>query len=1399
MSVNRQNNLFAAEDWKVAYKAFSQIDFQAYDFDTMRGAMVDYVRTNFPENFNDYIESSEFIAIIELLAYLSQSLAFRMDINSRENFLETAERRDSVYKLARMLGYNPKRNVAASGLLKITAIRTTEPIIDSLGSSLQNRTIYWDDSNNNQSYEQFITILNSAMSRTNRFTAPFQEGTVGGIPTEIYQLNTPLQSPIAYNFNISVNGVARPFNIVNPDFIDDGYFLERHPDPTNLFHLIYRNDSQGLASKDTGFFTMFRQGQLQFRDFNYTTPVESRQQDVAVENINESDVYLQEINTNGIVINKWSKIENTVGQTLNYNSKTLNNRNLYGIENRGVDGVRLVFPDGNFGNVPVGVYRMWYRVSDPARYTIQPTDARDISITMPYEGQDGRTYNLAYTLSLQSSVSNSLPPESLEAIKQRAPQVYYTQNRMVSAQDYNVFPESQSSNITKVKATNKTHAGHSRYIDINDPTGTYNNVDTFADDAYVYVDNKTTTEQILVNSNTTPLEVAASVLTTKFKELSINNFVYYTMRNVWSNPTTNGTASAFTFNSVDAITWNPQPARSTGKTGFFTESVTTPQPSVLVNNPDSATVASAPRSRKFRMLKENVFLKMVDPENDAIFKWARVTGVSNNGLLASSVDTGTGPWGLSEEIPAGWILREVIVSMRKLFNQAELSKVETTIRERKTFGLGYSLIDDEWYIIPQAELDADVSNSYSINSITNPGPSSWLVLMELVPGQITLDEYSYNITLRGQQYVVQSKNDLRFYDVRNVKVVDNNNKSSQDLLTFNTVNTKPGQVETFDWDGDKWVSSELGTSYTPTGVRVNLPLVTRDTTWKDVSVDWVSNFGILTPIGADLVDHVVNNRYVTDATVTLNTYFNVPGESINSTANVVIANATGVISSIPFKISIPFNDATFGTRIVDETEATPYIAYRQVPTNGVPGEEEIFKALVDSTTYSYGLDGTSLDTSTLGRLKFVSWDSVAKTGVLEYTKLEVNDYHYSKDLSGSFSSDKLAITYFNNKDKLDQDIVWEVVDVFKEPDGYVDPRKVVVSPLDSDSDLVPDRPRQFVEYAGLRDRILFENFSDFDGYIYDRPIEGVVVDYRSELTIRYQAGAEQISPGSYDDFTPLEDIDWILVDDTSVLDILEDVIAASGIVVYAENEDKVYQFTPLSTSVTSIVLLENQDYFVRMGRGKTQNTNAAVQQDGVVRWRHIAPSDVRIDPSVSNVVEMLLLTESYYNQVLIWQSRPTTEFPLAPTSNELSAEFAGLNTYKSASDTLAFRSAEFKLLFGEQADNEYQARFRVVKLSDNLSDNELKTRIISTINDYFDVANWEFGETFYFTELATYIHQRLGSALGSIVILPKNLSGTFGEMFQVKSNPNELFISTATVSDIEIVSRLDNQTLRVDR
>ena len=141
----RQSNLFAAEDWKKVYQTFREADFQSYDYETIRKSMVDYIRTYYPEDFNDFIESSEYIALIDLISFLGQSLSFRADLNARENFLETAERRDSILRLARMLNYYPKRQQISRGLLKITGVSTTEEIFDSNGNTLRDVTINWGE------------------------------------------------------------------------------------------------------------------------------------------------------------------------------------------------------------------------------------------------------------------------------------------------------------------------------------------------------------------------------------------------------------------------------------------------------------------------------------------------------------------------------------------------------------------------------------------------------------------------------------------------------------------------------------------------------------------------------------------------------------------------------------------------------------------------------------------------------------------------------------------------------------------------------------------------------------------------------------------------------------------------------------------------------------------------------------------------------------------------------------------------------------------------------------------------------------------------------------------------------------------------------------------------------
>ena len=160
-STNTQ--LLVAEDWKKVYQSFRNADFKSYDFETLRRTMISYLQEKYPEEFNDYVDSSEYIALIDVIAYLGQNLSFRIDLNARENFLETAQRRDSVLRLAQLISYNPARNVPASGLLKVTAVSTTDSVYDSNGSNLANTTIGWNDPTNPNWYQQFINIMNSAM------------------------------------------------------------------------------------------------------------------------------------------------------------------------------------------------------------------------------------------------------------------------------------------------------------------------------------------------------------------------------------------------------------------------------------------------------------------------------------------------------------------------------------------------------------------------------------------------------------------------------------------------------------------------------------------------------------------------------------------------------------------------------------------------------------------------------------------------------------------------------------------------------------------------------------------------------------------------------------------------------------------------------------------------------------------------------------------------------------------------------------------------------------------------------------------------------------------------------------------------------------------------------------
>jgi hypothetical protein len=54
--------------------------------------------------------------------------------------------------------------------------------------------------------------------------------------------------------------------------------------------------------------------------------------------------------------------------------------------------------------------------------------------------------------------------------------------------------------------------------------------------------------------------------------------------------------------------------------------------------------------------------------------------------------------------------------------------------------------------------------------------------------------------------------------------------------------------------------------------------------------------------------------------------------------------------------------------------------------------------------------------------------------------------------------------------------------------------------------------------------------------------------------------------------------------------------------------------------------------------------------------------------------------------------------------------------------------------------------------------------------------------------MAAWVHQTLGGVISSIALIPRQTNLTSNDMFQIKCDEDEIFISSATVSDVEVIT-----------
>jgi len=756
----RQTSIFGVEDWKRIYQTYREADFQSYDFETLRKSFIDYIRLYYPESFNDYIESSEFIALLDVMAFMGQAGSFRNDLNTRENFLDTAERRDSVNRLAELVSYTPKRNTAAQGFLKVQSISTTEGVVDFTGVNLSNITVNWNDTTNENWLEQFTVIVNAALDNTQRVGRPANSQTILGVQTDEYAINLLQGFLPVIPFTSTVNGTAMGFEAVCATTQNKTFIYEPSPAPNGAFNILYRNDKQGYASANTGYFFLFKQGSLQDLDFNLGERISNRVVNVNIEGINNEDTWLYQLDSNGNIQNEWEKVENIYTGAVE--ELTPEQRRYFSISSRTNDQINLNFGDGVFSSIPVGSFRTYVRASNGLSYIINPDEMQNVTISIVYVSRNGRNETLTFTCALTQPVSNAANRENINDIKQRAPARFYTQNRMVNGEDYNNFPYTLYSTIIKSKAVNRSSIGTSRYLDLVDITGKYSSTNVFASDGMIYentavpsftftfVDQNDITD-VIVN------QVEPVLASRGMQEFYYENFIRPSLAGLnlnWSQSTTSNNETTGFFRFVASGAPAPVGPQASDNKKYIAK---------------GGLVKFTPPAGQYFTATNRLATGSPTLPGDKMVLWATVTALELDGTnfgVGNNAD-GTGPVTLNNFIPTNAVPTEVIPNFVTDLPVA----IETTMRENielyRDFGLGYDNTSETWYVITSTNLNS--ATTFSLTNAQNTSgtglDNSWLVAFET-------DGVTYTVSSRSLQRFWASVLETRFFYDGTQKVYD---------------------------------------------------------------------------------------------------------------------------------------------------------------------------------------------------------------------------------------------------------------------------------------------------------------------------------------------------------------------------------------------------------------------------------------------------------------------------------------------------------------------------------------------------------------------------------------------------------------------------------------------------
>lgn len=102
-----------------------RIDFSGLDYPTARRAIIEYIRTYFPDDYNDFVASNGIMMLIEILSSVVAKLSLRADILANEGTLPTATTEEAVVNHLALINQRIKRQTPAVTDIEVTVDQPT--------------------------------------------------------------------------------------------------------------------------------------------------------------------------------------------------------------------------------------------------------------------------------------------------------------------------------------------------------------------------------------------------------------------------------------------------------------------------------------------------------------------------------------------------------------------------------------------------------------------------------------------------------------------------------------------------------------------------------------------------------------------------------------------------------------------------------------------------------------------------------------------------------------------------------------------------------------------------------------------------------------------------------------------------------------------------------------------------------------------------------------------------------------------------------------------------------------------------------------------------------------------------------------------------------------------------